>query len=120
MDEFTSGTPSKPARSRCQKLRNVILVICAALTLTSVAFVCAVAVVVAAVVHGFGSLFDGLFSGLFASFASLFDDGRGLPTPGISRAHGVAGTTLHGPGHSVRHAAGSIARLVLMRKTHQR
>jgi hypothetical protein len=72
MDEFTSGTPSKPVRSRCQKLRNVILVICAALTLAAFAFVCAVAVVVAAVVHGFGSLLDGLFSGLFASFAALF------------------------------------------------
>ena len=72
MDEFTSGTSSKPVRSRCQKLRNVILVICAALTLAVFACVCAVAVVVAAVVHGFGSLLDGLFSGLFASFAALF------------------------------------------------
>lgn len=71
MDEFTRGTPSKPARSRRQKRRVVILVICAALTLTVFASLCAVAVVVAAVVHGFGSLLDGLFSGLFASVAAL-------------------------------------------------
>jgi hypothetical protein len=69
MDEFTRGTPSKPGRSRRQKRRVVILVICAALTLT--VFACVCAVVVAAVVHGFGSLLDGLFRGLFASVAAF-------------------------------------------------
>jgi hypothetical protein len=70
--DVTCGTPSKPARSRRQKRRVVILVICAALTLTVFACVCAVAVVVAAVVHGFGSVFAGLLSGLFDGLAALF------------------------------------------------
>jgi hypothetical protein len=76
MDEFTGGVPGKPGRTRRQKTRVVILVVCAALALTYFVGCCAIVVAVAGVFHGLalglGSAFDGLLNGLFKGiFAAL-------------------------------------------------
>jgi hypothetical protein len=71
MDDFTVGVPGKPARARHRKWPVIVLAVYV-LAFTVFVWCFAVAVVVAAVIHGLGSMFDGLFGGLFSGLAGLY------------------------------------------------